>query len=574
MSFTVVQTAVGNATGASSSPVTASFGSAVTAGNIIVIIPQAIVQTNAPGLTWSAVGDNKSNSYTQEYTHNISASSGGQWDTIDFWLALATTGGTGVTVTATPSTSANLDLFALEISYSGLTPIFVGSNQQGAASPGTSLSTGNITVAGNGLVIAVGNSFQLGNLTVGGGYTQAGVITGVSGVCQGLCQYLANTSTTPAAPTMTNGGSSPWFMAGFSLEEVAGPTMATLAGPSPSSGLVGQQSGAFSVTLDVQAPFGGITVNLSSNGSGDTFQAVVSGSNVTTVTIPAGQTSVNFYLTPGTTGTRHVSITTTPTLTIAGSPVTYTSNSNTATSYTFSGPSGGIVNVVSGTFTVTLNGVPPGGNCVVTITPSGGGLTNPIPLTFSGSTTVQTFTIDPSALDTVNLTPTNNGGLADPSLLHYTVSSAPTTWTKASTANGFNGNLSTVGYTVYAHDNSVYAARTTSGVTENPVGSGIYGADVTLPFSGRYRIVWDDGQSPITTYAPDTVSPLVVETTGLNLAQAISVILAAAAGKVSGLQFLADGSPVFVAPDGATPRLSGTNDVAGNRDSSVLTPPT
>ena len=52
-----------------------------------------------------------------------------------------------------------------------------------------------------------------------------------------------------------------------------GPTTATLAGPSPASGPVNIQSGAFTVTLNAAAGSGGVVVNLASTGSGDTFQA-------------------------------------------------------------------------------------------------------------------------------------------------------------------------------------------------------------------------------------------------------------------------------------------------------------
>jgi hypothetical protein len=90
-----------------------------------------------------------------------------------------------------------------------------------------------------------------------------------------------------------------------------------------------------------------------------------------------------------------------------------------ATAYTFTAPSpaSGMVDAASGNFTVTPNGKYTG---TVTITPSGGGLSTPVVLTFSNSAAAQTFTITPAAAGTVTLTPTNGGGLADPAPVTYT----------------------------------------------------------------------------------------------------------------------------------------------------------
>ncbi|MEI8129950.1 MAG: DUF2341 domain-containing protein [bacterium] len=86
-----------------------------------------------------------------------------------------------------------------------------------------------------------------------------------------------------------------------------------------------------------------------------------------------------------------------------------------ATTYTITGPSTGVLNTVSDVFSVRMNGTFSG---AVTITPSGGGITNPIVLHFSNSPT-QFFTITPSAVGTISLTASNDGGLPDPSSLTY-----------------------------------------------------------------------------------------------------------------------------------------------------------
>lgn len=86
------------------------------------------------------------------------------------------------------------------------------------------------------------------------------------------------------------------------------------------------------------------------------------------------------------------------------------------TTFTFTGPSGGILSSASTNFTLTPNGVYTG---TITITPSGGGLSTPIVKTFSGSSTPQTFTITPTLVGPVTLTPSNNGGLTNPSVKQY-----------------------------------------------------------------------------------------------------------------------------------------------------------
>jgi YVTN family beta-propeller protein len=96
---------------------------------------------------------------------------------------------------------------------------------------------------------------------------------------------------------------------------------------------------------------------------------------------------------------------------------------SSASTYTLVGPSSGLKDTESEVFTVT-----PNGNFIgnVTITPSGGGLTNPINLAFS-SADPQTFTITPTLSGTVTLTATNDGGLTDPGEVEYVVNYIDTT---------------------------------------------------------------------------------------------------------------------------------------------------
>ncbi len=125
-----------------------------------------------------------------------------------------------------------------------------------------------------------------------------------------------------------------------------------------------------------------------------------------------------------------------------------------ATSYTLTGPAGGALNTASTNFTVTPNGTYTG---TITITPSGGGLSTATVLTFSSSSAAQTFTITPTAVGPVTLTPTNSGGLTDASAVTYdTPPAAPTIGTAtagnaqisvAFTAPGSTGGSAITSYT-------------------------------------------------------------------------------------------------------------------------------
>lgn len=122
------------------------------------------------------------------------------------------------------------------------------------------------------------------------------------------------------SPALTYTGSPLVFDAAASYQPQ--PTIATLTGPT--TGLDSVQSAAFTVGLDQPAQSGGVTVTPGSTGVSDTFQATPGGGNVSSVSIPSGSTSTTFYLTTGgLMGNRGISISTSPTPTYVGSPLTY-----------------------------------------------------------------------------------------------------------------------------------------------------------------------------------------------------------------------------------------------------------
>jgi hypothetical protein len=137
--------------------------------------------------------------------------------------------------------------------------------------------------------------------------------------------------------------------------------------------------------------------------------------------VNSGATSDPITLSNSGSTTITVIVTAPDTVTVKTYTITVTKGaaSTVATAYTLTAPSpaSGMVDAASGNFTVTPNGKYTG---TVTITPSGGGLSTPITLNFSNSSTAKTFTITPAAAGAIILTPTNSGGLADPSAVTYT----------------------------------------------------------------------------------------------------------------------------------------------------------
>jgi lysophospholipase L1-like esterase len=142
---------------------------------------------------------------------------------------------------------------------------------------------------------------------------------------------------------------------------------------------------------------------------------------------------------------------------------------------TFTGPSSGSVNSASTNFTITPDNLYTG---TVTITPSGGGLSTPTVLVFSNSATPQTFTITPTDSGVITLTPSNSGSLSNPSVLTYTVNAvAPDAPTNVVATGGdseavvtfdaptSNGGSSIISYTVTSTPGSITANGSASPIT-------------------------------------------------------------------------------------------------------------
>jgi len=95
-----------------------------------------------------------------------------------------------------------------------------------------------------------------------------------------------------------------------------------------------------------------------------------------------------------------------------------------ATAVTMSGPSGGVSGVASTNFTIGANGAITGTVIVTPSDSSGGGTFTPTTVSISSGTPTGTFTYTPASVGAKTVSVTNNGGLANPSSITYTATSA------------------------------------------------------------------------------------------------------------------------------------------------------
>ena len=272
------------------------------------------------------------------------------------------------------------------------------------------------------------------------------------------------------------------------------PTAATLSGPS--TGIFGTESTAFTVSVNQPAWTGGVTVTPGSTSSGDTFQATSGGSNVSSVTIPAGSTSVTFYLMPGgTAGNRSISITTSPALSYSGSPITYNA-AVLPTAATLSGPSTGIFGTESTAFTVSVN--QPAWTGGVTVTPgstssgdtfqatSGGSNVSSVTIP-AGSTSVTFYLMPGGTAGNRSISITTSPALSySGSPITYNAAVLPTAATLSGPSTGIFGTESTaftvsVNQPAWTGGVTVTPGSTSSGDTFQATSGGSNVSSVTIP---------------------------------------------------------------------------------------------
>lgn len=197
--------------------ISATFGSPVTVGNLIVVCVDS--QSSASVLTCS---DSEGNGPGGQYNQAVVKSgwgSGGTQQLAIFW-AVTSAGGSGLTVTVTGTNSA-----AMTLSIDEFRPLVAGTialdgtPATGNGTSGLSLSTAPISLAGSrSLVVAVGRVQQNLSLsydfTAGTGYTLTYTQRGAGGVNDQATEYLLGASGT-VTPTLTagTGSASFWGMA-------------------------------------------------------------------------------------------------------------------------------------------------------------------------------------------------------------------------------------------------------------------------------------------------------------------------------------------------------------------------
>jgi len=144
-----------------------------------------------------------------------------------------------------------------------------------------------------------------------------------------------------------------------------------------------------------------------------------------------------------------------------------------ATTFSLTGPASGVVNQTSNAFTISPDGLYTG---TVTISISGGGMNNSIPLNFTNSAVPQSFTITPIALGSVTVSVSSTPALLNPASLTYTVNPPPaSSYTLTGPTSGAQGATST-SFTVTP--NGVY-----SGIINVAVSGGGMATTIPLTFT-------------------------------------------------------------------------------------------
>ena len=298
----------------------------------------------------------------------------------------------------------------------GVSAASAASNQVTAGATGFTLTgpTGGAVSTASGNFTVTPNAPYTGTITitpVGGGLSTAIVLTFTASVAAQTFTITPN-AIGPVTLTPTNSTS------------LTNPAVLSYATPSsaPTIGAATPGSGAAFVAFTPPANTGGAAITLY---TATCSPGNISGTSTTSPVRVGGLASGSTY-----------TCTVTATNAAGVSAASGASNQVTipASGFTFTGPASGAINSASGNFTVTPNAPFTG---TITITPSGGGLSATIGLTFDASTTAQTFTITPTAVGPVTLTPANSGSLPNPGTLSYaTPSSAPTIGTATPTAGG------------------------------------------------------------------------------------------------------------------------------------------
>lgn len=258
MSWTLIQSA-SNASSGFAASVTATFGSSVTPGNLIVV-------RTAKGFTGAAGTDGVADSHSNVYTPGPEGIGGSTNEVAcQVWYFTPAVGGASFAVTFTPVASSAIAIEIGEYSASGA---YVADGSTSGSGSGTSLSAGSFTTTGSSdLVVAIGAARGTGlTWTAGSGFTLGANAAGSGATIAFACEDALNVSPGTITPTMSNSSGTTWACAAMAFTIGTGSTgsytitghtaglldahkLATAAG---SYGITGRTS-----TLTVNVPIAG-----------------------------------------------------------------------------------------------------------------------------------------------------------------------------------------------------------------------------------------------------------------------------------------------------------------------------
>jgi hypothetical protein len=286
-----------SAHGSSKSSIAVTTGTSVASGDRLVV---EVGVWNSRSATTSSVKDSLGDTFV-EVTHFT----GADGTEMSVWTAPAPTGGSVDTVTATPSSAADMAIIALE--YSGLSTVpDITAVDQVSHSIGTTTSAATVksgatapTGAANELAVGFYADSGFGDTLVGGsGYTVRSNVSPASDMeLLAEDQPLASAGATPAASSQT-GANTPWLMAAvvFSSPTQSEPGKPTGVGGSPGNG---SASVSWSAPPSNGSPITSYTVTPYIGGVAQPSTPVTGTPPATTVVVPglSNGTSYTFTIT-------------------------------------------------------------------------------------------------------------------------------------------------------------------------------------------------------------------------------------------------------------------------------------
>jgi hypothetical protein len=308
MPITFIQGSAANGTGGTTT-VSLAFTGAVTPGDLILVTSSNVSAGNSPTAQDSV----------NLTPYSLATIQSGAATSPIFWFQTPL-GGSGFTITVTWPFSEFPSIAIAQFS-AGVPGTWAldgaPSNNSGTSSTPTS---GNITIgAGPDVAFSAISWSGSDTLSAGSGWTLGNQANFLGGTAYGSgFQYILNDVSGLVVPAAGFTGTISWGMAAAAFKFTPSsipPTTATLSGST--TGTVGVPV-TYTVTLDHPALSGGVSCPVTSSNGGDTVAT-------SPIVIAQGSSTGTITITPSSVGARTITLgTTTPSLTIAGSPITLT----------------------------------------------------------------------------------------------------------------------------------------------------------------------------------------------------------------------------------------------------------